>query len=314
MYHRTDSFANKDSTGVLSWDNRSNNLVTLRKKPTPWDNTTTLSSSAVAFMELWLIEPLDPSIQPPNNAYTIRNLSNGKYLTSRNGTSVILETPTGTPKLTSEGWTITPDPSGHHHISKMQFARNIGFKNNQVNAILGSGLNERWDLQKVSMSASPDIQQELFKSNIIQANQGLMESQLYLLDSEYLILSQGMLQEIWNGMTKHKYRRDLYDEDDFAIAFKSAVAKWGVRSVLKDVNDSVATNSKNIAFFCAFMVAGPNPNPDPNSVPVPPPTYNFNGYNITLSADSSKKALFFDPRNGKFVTPINSNRPFTVIG
>jgi hypothetical protein len=54
----------------------------------------------------------------------------------------------------------------------------------RVNAILGSGLNERWDLQKVSMSASPDIQQELFKSNIIQANQGLMESQLYLLDSE----------------------------------------------------------------------------------------------------------------------------------
>jgi hypothetical protein len=152
MYHRTDSFANKDSTGVLSWDSEHPtllstwlmywygcglperpvqqwassiqtiveihlcllDLVTLRKKPTPWDNTTTLLSSAVAFMELWLIEPLDPSIQPPNNAYTIRNLSSGNYLTSRNGTSVILETPTGTPKLTSEGWTITPDPSGHH--------------------------------------------------------------------------------------------------------------------------------------------------------------------------------------------------------
>ncbi|KAG2127443.1 hypothetical protein BD769DRAFT_1775951 [Suillus cothurnatus] len=286
------SFVNKDSTGVLSWGNRSKNLVTLRKKSTPWDNTTTLSSSAMAFMELWLVEPLDPSIQPPNNVYTIRNLSSGKYLTSHNGTSVILDNPTS--NFTSEGWIITPEPSGYNHISKMQFTKNIGFQNNQVNAILGSGLNERWDLQKVSMSASPDIQQELFKSNIIKANQGLMESQLYLLDSEYLILSQGMLQEIWNGMTKHKYRRDLYDEDDFAIAFKSAVAKWGVRSVLKDVNDSVATNSKNIAFFCAFMVAGPNPNPDPNSVPVPPPTYNFNGYNITLSADSSKKALFFE--------------------
>jgi len=87
-------------------------LVTLRKKSTPWDNTTTLSSSAMAFMELWLVEPLDPSIQPPNNVYTIRNLSSGKYLTSHNGTSVILDNPTS--NFTSEGWIITPEPSGYN--------------------------------------------------------------------------------------------------------------------------------------------------------------------------------------------------------
>jgi hypothetical protein len=136
-------------------------------------------------------------------------------------------------------------------------------------------------------------------------------------------------------MKKHKYRyrRDSYDEDDFAIgslfysnahwlpdsllfvwpwsALKSAVAKWGVQSVLRNAKDSDAKNSnvsdpwpehrnnltlilQNIAFFCAFMVAGPNPRPDPNSVPVPSPNYNFNGYNITLSADSSRNVLFFE--------------------
>lgn len=182
----------------------------------------------------------------------------------------------------------------------------------RVNTILGSGLNERWDLQKISISNN-DIVSVLFGSSIINSNQALKESQLKILDEEYLVLSQGMLREIWNGMTKRNYRREIYDEDDLAIALKSAVSKWGVQSVLKDVSDTLASNSNNIAFFCGFMVAGPNPHPDPRSGPMPPPTYTFNGYNITLSADHTQ-ALFIDPRNCQFVTPINLDRPFTVIG
>jgi hypothetical protein len=310
------SIVNRDITGVLSWGNQSNNLVTLGAL-TPWDHTTTLLSSKVAFMELWLVEPWDPSIQPPTNEYTMRNLSSGKYLTSRNGSSVILENPTS--NFTFDRWIITQDPSGYYNISNTRFTStstgNIGFNYNQVNAVLGSGIHERWDLQKVSMSG-PDIVSKLFNSSIINQNRSLRDSRLHILDSEYLILSRGMLKEIWISMKKHKYRyrRDSYDEDDFAIALKSAVAKWGVQSVLRNAKDSDAKNSNNIAFFCAFMVAGPNPRPDPNSVPVPSPNYNFNGYNITLSADSSRNVLFFDPKNGNFVTPSTSLDPHIIIG
>jgi hypothetical protein len=148
MYHRTDSIVNRDITGVLSWGSEHLALLStwlmywcgLLERPvqqwapsiqtlvvevhlclldsvtlgalTPWNHTTTLLSSKVAFMELWLVEPWDPSIQPPTNEYTMRNLSSGKYMTSRNGSSVILENPTA--NFTFDRWIITQDPSGYY--------------------------------------------------------------------------------------------------------------------------------------------------------------------------------------------------------
>ncbi|KAG1858035.1 hypothetical protein DFJ58DRAFT_782570 [Suillus subalutaceus] len=132
---------------------------------------------------------------------------------------------------TSDHWTITPHPSGFYRITNKRFGRN-----RDIETMLNG------------YTAWP------------------MKSQMYIQDQEYLVLSQGMLREIWKYMTKHNYRQEIYDENDLAIAFKSAVAKWGVRS--------------NIAFFCAFMTAGPNPSPR-----------TLNSYIMTLSSDH-KQLLF----------------------
>lgn len=103
----------KDFPGVISWPNQFNNLVTLGAL-TPWDNATTLSSSAVAFLQLWLVEELTGSAL----TYTMRNLSSGKYLASRDGSSVIIDNPISN---ASEHWTITPHPLGYYRITNKQF-------------------------------------------------------------------------------------------------------------------------------------------------------------------------------------------------
>ncbi|KAG1827551.1 uncharacterized protein BJ212DRAFT_1294788 [Suillus subaureus] len=193
------SIISKDfpSVQVLSWDNLNYSKKVTLGALTPWDKTTMLSTSAVAFLQLWLVELIlsPPFLQSPTNTFTMWNLSSREYLASDDG--------------------------------------------KRVNTILRNNLNECWDFQKVSIS-NKGVSAVLGASNIVINNQSL-SSQVQLLDSKYLVLSKGMLQEIWNGMMKHNYHWEIYDEDGLAIAFKLAVAKWGVQSILKDVSNSKNT-------------------------------------------------------------------------
>ncbi|KAG1890786.1 hypothetical protein F4604DRAFT_1898515 [Suillus subluteus] len=288
------SITSKDNPGVLYWGNPSNNSVMLGAL-VPWNHAITVSDSAIAFMQLWLVEKPPPTT-PSVIVYTMRNLSNGKYLGTLKGSTVITNKPASN---TSDHWIIAPHPSGNYRITNKRFKnKSIGYKANTIDIILGSGSNERWDFKKVSIS-STDI------TTMLKGYTWPITSQMYLMDEEYIVLSQGMLREIWNRMKKHSYRREIYDETDLAIAFKSAVAKWGVQSVLKDATDvpGGVRDSKNIAFFCAFMAAGPNPR-----------AHTLNSYIMTLSTDH-KQLLFMNPQNGRFEKPssVNQNRQFLGI-
>ncbi|KAG0695270.1 hypothetical protein DFH29DRAFT_880147 [Suillus ampliporus] len=165
-----------------------------------WDHNVSPNSSAV-FQGLWLVEPMKGQ---SSLLITIRNMNTGKYLTSRDDCRVqVLDSNVVLPY---DVWQIAQMPDV------------LGLQNHQLvfwnyYAILGQQTNERWGLQRVSRLGSEimTVLQSIRIPNTVPW-------------FSYLILSQGLLTEIHNCIKERNYRREIYDCEDFATAFKAAVA------------------------------------------------------------------------------------------
>lgn len=232
-------FQNKDIPGVLACGNPQIKYATLLAK-WPWDHTVS-SDSRHVFLELWLVEPF---IAYGGTVYTIRNLSSGKYLASRDGGSIIIDDPVYN---TSEYWTITPHPSGYYRIMNKQFGTSIGGQvPNHYYTVLGQNFNERWDVSKPLSCSGADIDRALnnslspspFGEPVFRRLKGYTHT-----TGLYLIPSRGIFEEIRRTIIPTGYRKQLFDCDDFAFEFKAAVATW--------CTDKIGID--NIAIFCGIM-------------------------------------------------------------
>ncbi|KAG1858036.1 hypothetical protein DFJ58DRAFT_782578 [Suillus subalutaceus] len=265
---------NKDIPGVLSPGIPQTKFATLHVKQ-PWSGS---SDSRRAFPQLWLV---DPSSSNLGIVYTIRNLSSGKYLTSRNGSSVVIDDPTHT---TTDYWTITSHPLGYYRITNFEWKKSIGGQNpNHYYTILGQNRNERWDLGKPLSCSGAEIDRIL---NVLRgpANPTLDLQRLkgYTTTTGlYLIPSRGIFEEIRlaAGIEKTNFRNELFDCDDFAFEFKAAVAAW--------FTDKIGIDG--IAIFCGIMF---EEYLDNTGNPVTGHVYNF------LLSDDHSQLQYYDPQDG----------------
>jgi hypothetical protein len=217
-------FENKDIRGVLAGGASPHGEFATLLAKWPWDNTVSPDSSNV-FLELWLVEPLQAY---GGGAYSIRNLSSGKYLASRNGGSVVVDKSLQT---ACEYWTITPHPSGYYRITNIQFGKSIGGQHpNHYYTVLGQNFNERWDISKPLSCSGADIDTALKKSLPLSPTGGsgpiYRRLKAHHTAEIYLIPSRGIFEEIRKTINRTGYRKELFDCDDFTFEFKAAVAAW----------------------------------------------------------------------------------------
>ncbi|KAG1890787.1 hypothetical protein F4604DRAFT_1949156 [Suillus subluteus] len=286
---------NKDIPGVLSPGIPQAKFATLHVK-WPWNHSGS-SNSRYVFPQLWLVDPL-PSNQ--GIVYTIRNLSSGKYLTSRNGSSVVLDDPTHT---TADYWIITSHPSGYSRITNFDWRKSIGGQNpNHYYTILGQNRNERWDFGKPLSCSGAEIDRVLnaFRRSVKPTPDCRRLKGYTPKTGLYLIPSRGIFEEIRLAIKKTKYRNELYDCDDFTFEFKAAVAAWFTDKIGIDASSSyhlahmidLVLIIQGIAIFCGMMFEQYFDNIS-SIVPV-----NGHVYNFTLS-DDHRRLQYYEPQNGR---------------
>ncbi|KAF8597021.1 hypothetical protein BDV93DRAFT_40243 [Ceratobasidium sp. AG-I] len=90
--------------------------------------------------------------------------------------------------------------------------------------------HQLWAFQKASLSAS-----EI--NNIVGGHPRIQRAfSNYKPNQEYLVVPRETMLKIWNDshLGKQKWRKGIFDSDDFAFTLKTEVAKWGARSIKPD--------------------------------------------------------------------------------
>jgi len=246
-----------------------------------WNNAKDFNASN----QLWLVELLGGT----SDTYTLRNIKSGTYLdlaggNANDGSRIVGWEHTNT---YNQRWIIRKDGEGMYRIQNLASHTFVDLHNGesangtQITAWAGSWdsqgpdtFHKQWVFERVSLAgteihtllkAHPNIEQD-FKS--------------YQVDGEYMILPQGIWKAIWDSSTlpSRKWRKELFDCDDFAAVYKAAVATWGDGNIRAD----------GVSILCGLMLGRAKP-----------PRVGAHAYNFTIS-DDKWKVLFFEPQNGSF--------------
>nr|6TSM_AAA Chain AAA, Agglutinin [Marasmius oreades] len=239
--------------------------------------------------QLWLAEPI-PNVA---DTFTLCNLFSGTYMDLYNGSSEA-----GTAVNGWQGTAFTTNPHQLWTIKKSSDGtsykiQNYGSKTfvDLVNGDSSDGAkiagwtgtwdegnpHQKWYFNRMSVS-SAEAQAAIARNPHIHGTY-----RGYILDGEYLVLPNATFTQIWkdSGLPGSKWREQIYDADDFAIAMKAAVGKWGA--------DSWKANG--FAIFCGVML-GVNKAGDAAAA-----------YNFTLTKDHAD-IVFFEPQNGGYLNDI----------
>ncbi|KAG7091497.1 hypothetical protein E1B28_010527 [Marasmius oreades] len=241
--------------------------------------------------QLWLAEPI-PNM---NDTFTLCNLTSGTYMDLYNGGSE-----SGT---AINGWAgagaITTNTHQLWIIKKACDGKNYRIQNygskTFVDLYNGGSSNgtkitgwpgnwtehnthQEWHFNRMSVS-SAEAKSAVERNPHIKC--GTYRG--YNLDGEYLVLPNSFFTQIWkdSGLPSRKWRKEIYDSDDFAIAMKAAVGKWNA--------DSWKANGFGI--FCGVML-GINKAGD-----------KAHAYNFTLTKDHCD-IVFFEPQDGEYLNDI----------
>ncbi|KAG0701506.1 hypothetical protein DFH29DRAFT_875830 [Suillus ampliporus] len=227
--------------------------------------------------------------------HTVSRNGNGKYMASRDGNSVILDVIAFN---ASEQWTITPIlGSSGYHITNLQYNsasdsttlldRSELSTQTITTPFSGGEPTNAGTLVSDSAALGPEIDSAL--TNTLNFAPTVKRFKGYKPpNGQYLILSQGIFNEIHNGMDPNHeliYRPEIFDCEDFACAFKAAVAVW--------TSDNIGIDG--IAIFCG-MIFAETLDRNGNSV-------TGHAMNFSLSDDYSR-VEYFEPQNGKFTSTI----------
>ncbi|KAJ7044345.1 carbohydrate-binding module family 13 protein [Mycena alexandri] len=242
-------------------------------------------SDAACLGQLWLVKrvPLANGIR-----YTLQNLRGGTYMdlqrgSSANGTPVIghqLSITNGT-LAQNQQWEMFDLGIGIYRFRNYMaqtFLDLDGGRDKNETKIQGwsgddpNNGHQRWTMTQRSMHFAQI-------DPILRANQFVItkaDLHGYNLDTIYFILDNLLLEAIWKvaGLNAGMHRPELFDSDDFAMAFKSQVAKWGQENI----------RASGLSILCGFMV-GSNPQG------------NKHGYNWSLS---NNEVVFIEPQTGGF--------------
>ncbi|KAI0664074.1 Moa, A lectin from the mushroom marasmius Oreades in complex with the trisaccharide Galgalglcnac [Cubamyces menziesii] len=119
---------------------------------------------------------------------------------------------------------------------------------------------------------------------ILKANPYLRQDfKSYLADGMYLILSRERLQDIWRNseLPSRHWREEIFDCDDFAFVYKSAVAKWGDEQFKAD----------GFAIVCGVMFG----------TRVHEGEVDGHAYNWVVNPEDHSAIVFFEPQNNTFM-------------
>nr|ANC28063.1 lectin [Polyporus umbellatus] len=238
--------------------------------------------------QLWLVEP----VAGKTDTFTVRSLIAGSYMDLAGGSSDNQTPITGSQRTgTNQEWIIkySADNKSYKMMNSASgtfadlynggsldgtpiYGWQGDFNNNQP--------HQCWFFKRMSLSSA--------QVNAVIKNNPHLSTQYkgYQTDGEYLILPPYLWQEIWNttGLSKgnKKWRREIFDCDDFALVMKSAIAEWGAEKWRAD----------GFAVFCGLML-GTKPGA-------------AHAYNFTISDDYTK-VVFFEPQTNKFMDDIGCN-------
>ncbi|KAK7691007.1 hypothetical protein QCA50_006110 [Cerrena zonata] len=234
-----------------------------------------------AYDHMWLVQPV------PNEAdtYTIRNLSTGTYAdlsgsSPKNGTHVIGWSKNG---ANNQKWIIKKDGSDGSRWKSQNKATGtfmdlyggggsgtniVGWEGSWTN---GNG-NQQWLFERLSVTAS-NVNDSLKISHVIR-----QDFKSYLEDGLYLIPTKEQLSSILqnSGLTKTKWRTDIFDCDDFATVLKAEVSKWG----------NVSFKADGFAVLCGMMFGSKDSA--------------AHAYNWTLDRTDNLRIWFLEPQNGQY--------------
>ncbi|KAJ7111032.1 hypothetical protein C8R44DRAFT_883477 [Mycena epipterygia] len=240
--------------------------------------------------QLWLVQ----AIKGSSNVYSLRNLRGGTYMDmsldkdstgSANG-NVVYGFQAGGDQgdpvpFENQRWELIPD-GAYYKLRNVKGGTYLdlaggGTQNgNQIqtfqHASPDNRLNQLWGFERRSKSVG-EIRDVLGKNPHTHA-----DFKSYPVDQIYFILDQAFHAEIQKAnLGGFKWRREIFDCDDFAWVHKASVAKWGSENIKAD----------GLCILCGFM-AGQN-------------ATSGHAYNWTLD-DDLRSILFFEPQNGQFST------------
>ncbi|KAH9482062.1 hypothetical protein JR316_0004157 [Psilocybe cubensis] len=197
------------------------------------------SDQKEALNQRWLVKEVDghPGI------YTLRNIRTGTYLdlnegSSKNGTKVQgWASLAGTPHAQNSQWRIIA--SGNHfkiqNVASKTYLDLAGKKHIPGTQVVGwqidSTPTQDWVFRRVSRTGT-EIKALLASNKSVDNN---VES--YLKEGIYIVLPKSVRDDILHrsGLgSSLKWRKEIFDSDDFAFVSKSHVAKWGATELLGD--------------------------------------------------------------------------------
>ncbi|KAF8642985.1 hypothetical protein AX16_009284 [Volvariella volvacea WC 439] len=234
---------------------------------------------------MWLIEPVSGQA----NTYTIRNVLSGAYMDLNAGTPIgaAISTSVWT-GADDQKWIITKsgnfwkikNKASNHFVDLF----NGGSANGTpiVGVADGTATHLLWNFEILSRTSS-QIQTALSHNPYVAVG-----FKSFLSDGLYLILPRDKLSAIWasTGLGSTRWRTEIFDCDDFALTYKSAVAKWG--------NARYKADGFGILCGLMFGVHGTA----------------AHAYNWTLERRDLSTVTFFEPQNGRFSSDPGYNAYF----
>ncbi|KAK7691890.1 hypothetical protein QCA50_005295 [Cerrena zonata] len=236
---------------------------------------------------MWLIEPVDGGVD--DDTYTIRNLKTGTYMcisgsSSKDGTAVIGYHKTNDD---SQKWIIRPERSDGRRWKIQSKATGTfldlldgggcwtavqGWRGDWI-MTEGTRFGHQHWLFKPLSETSANIHAILKKNPVVRMN-----FENYHPDGLYLIPTEEELSSIWKRteLNNIPHRNGIFDCDDYVMAFKTEVAKWG----------NTTFQALGFSVLCGIMFGKRNEI--------------MHAYNWILVRRDPERIVFFEPQNGAF--------------
>ncbi|KAF8597993.1 hypothetical protein BDV93DRAFT_512893 [Ceratobasidium sp. AG-I] len=221
--------------GELCLQSRTDGVVTAEHRRSPERN----DNEEWDFHKLWLFN----EYHQDNHTYNyIQNIKTGAFLTYNEAASKVIGT-TGPPhpghnkpraiQLSDEQlWIVDKhDTQGNHTIRNLKTKAFITLQGTTTGGTIKTAHYDNnprdhyLHLYKMSLN-SAEVKTIIATTPHVLPNDKITH---YEEDTVYLALSQKTLLDIWrsSGTDKRIWKVDLFDCDDFALTFKTEVAKWG---------------------------------------------------------------------------------------
>ncbi|KAF8646501.1 hypothetical protein AX16_007178 [Volvariella volvacea WC 439] len=222
---------------------------------------------------MWLIEPVAGQV----NTYTIRNVQSGAYMDLNAGTPVGAAITTAAwSNADDQKWIITKsgnfwkikNKATNHYVDLLNGASANGTA--VVGVADGPAIHQLWSFQIISCTGA-QVAAALSRNSRVATG-----FRSFLSDGLYLILTRDKLSAIWGetGLGTTRYRTEIFDGDDYALAYKEAVAKWG----------NARFKADGFGILCGLMFGR-------NDI-------GSHAYNWFLDRRDLSTVLFLEPQNG----------------